>query len=181
MAWTRFPPSWPFVRGIYRSPVATFHKNQFCGVLGFLWCWPEHIVDTNVTLWVIWNVTALMWSQCSKYRPSSVICKANLTVISHPARVGITHFDVKMTLSHNVEMKPTSFTQRYCRFRSCIMAIHVFSYINMQQSFHKCVCIICAVYKYMTFMFKNKHRKYTGFYIVWNIFAKPSTFPAFYE
>ena len=33
--WKQFPRYWPFVRGIYRSPVNSPHKSQWCGVLMF--------------------------------------------------------------------------------------------------------------------------------------------------
>ena len=31
--WKHFPPYWPFVRGIHRSPVNSPHKGQSCGAL----------------------------------------------------------------------------------------------------------------------------------------------------
>ena len=31
--WKYFPRYWPFVRGIYRSPVNSSHKGQWCGAL----------------------------------------------------------------------------------------------------------------------------------------------------
>ena len=33
--WTQFPRFWPFVRGIYRSPVNSLHKDQWRGALMF--------------------------------------------------------------------------------------------------------------------------------------------------
>ena len=33
--WKHFPPHWPFVRGIHRSPVNSPHKGQWRGVLMF--------------------------------------------------------------------------------------------------------------------------------------------------
>ena len=35
MKWKRFPRYWPFVRGIYRSPVNSLHKGQWRGVFMF--------------------------------------------------------------------------------------------------------------------------------------------------
>ena len=39
--WKYFPRYWPFVRGIYRSPVNSPHKGQWRGALMFLWSAPE--------------------------------------------------------------------------------------------------------------------------------------------
>ena len=33
--WKHFPPNWPFVRGIHRSPVNSSHKGQWRGALVF--------------------------------------------------------------------------------------------------------------------------------------------------
>ena len=35
MKWKHFPPYWPFVRGIHRSPLNCPHKGQWCGALMF--------------------------------------------------------------------------------------------------------------------------------------------------
>ena len=33
--WKHFPRYWPFVQGVYRSPVNSTHKGQWCGALMF--------------------------------------------------------------------------------------------------------------------------------------------------
>ena len=41
--WKRFPRYWPFVRGIYRSPVNSPHKGQ----------WREALMFSLICLWII--------------------------------------------------------------------------------------------------------------------------------
>ena len=44
--WKRYPPHWPFVRGIHRSPVNSPHKGQWHGALMF------SLICTWINRWV---------------------------------------------------------------------------------------------------------------------------------
>ena len=47
--WKHFPRNWPFVRGIYRSPVNSPHKGQWRGALMFplIWVWISNWVNNR--------------------------------------------------------------------------------------------------------------------------------------
>ena len=47
--WKHFPPYWPFVCGIHRSPVNSLHQDQWCRVLVFsLFCaWTNCVVNNR--------------------------------------------------------------------------------------------------------------------------------------
>ena len=50
MKWKHFPRYWPFVRGIYRSPLNSPHKSQ----LGcFLWSAPETMIIPMIPMMVL--------------------------------------------------------------------------------------------------------------------------------
>ena len=44
--WKRFPPYWPFVRGIHWSPMNCPHERQWCGALKF------SLICTWINIWV---------------------------------------------------------------------------------------------------------------------------------
>ena len=47
--WEHFPRYWPFVRGIHRSPVNSFHTGQWRGALMFslIWAWTNGWVNNR--------------------------------------------------------------------------------------------------------------------------------------
>ena len=49
--WKHFPCNWPFVRGIYRSPVNSPHKGQWRGVLmfSFIFVWINRWINNRKT------------------------------------------------------------------------------------------------------------------------------------
>ena len=71
--WKHFPRYWPFVRGIYRSPMNSPHKGQLCGALMFslIWVlkkrlskqsWGWWFETPSRSLWRHFNVHA--WCYC---------------------------------------------------------------------------------------------------------------------
>ena len=86
--WKHFPRYWPFVRGIYRSPVNSPHKGQWCGALMFslIWAWTNdwvsnreagylrrhraqydvivmimNIYQKSISFFFLWNFTVLVY------------------------------------------------------------------------------------------------------------------------
>ena len=57
--WKDFP-RWPYVRGIYRSPVDSPHKGQRHEALMFLWSAPEPSIEQTIETPVIWDAIALI-------------------------------------------------------------------------------------------------------------------------
>ena len=86
--WKRFPRNWSCVRGIYRPPVNSPHKGQWCGVLMF------SLICTRTSVWVsdrdtgdfrrhraYYDVTVMRDDACSGYTAFLMECRT--TVIPH--------------------------------------------------------------------------------------------------
>ena len=58
--WKHFPRSWPFVRGIHRSPVVLLTKASDTELCCFLWSACEQAVDQTTETPVIWDAIALI-------------------------------------------------------------------------------------------------------------------------
>ena len=68
--WNHFPPYWPFVRGIDRSSVDSFHKGQWRGAW-MLWYVHEHTIEQTIEISVIWDAIeryrdVQLWYQVTK-------------------------------------------------------------------------------------------------------------------
>ena len=55
-----FSRYWPFVRGIYRSPLNSLFKANDAEICCFLWSAPEQTVEQTIEMPVIWDAMALI-------------------------------------------------------------------------------------------------------------------------
>ena len=67
--WKHFPRYWPFVWGIHRSPVNSFHKGQWRGALVFsLSCtWTNGWVNNQDTGHLSWRHCNDIWSESTQF------------------------------------------------------------------------------------------------------------------
>ena len=67
--WNHFPRYWPFARGIYRSPVNSPHKGQWCGALmsSLICAWTDalRLGKPSRRPWLE-TLSRSLWRQCNK-------------------------------------------------------------------------------------------------------------------
>ena len=65
--WKHFPRYWPFVRGIYRSPVNSPHKGQWRGALmfSFICTWKKPLSKQSWSWWFE-TPSCILWRHCNE-------------------------------------------------------------------------------------------------------------------
>ena len=86
--WWHFPRSWPFVRGIHRSPVNSPHKGQWRGALMFslicIWIngWVNNREAGDLRRYrAHYDVTVMMFRRGGNRSPSFVMWKINSNIL----------------------------------------------------------------------------------------------------